>query len=305
MRVASTLPAATEILFELGVEPVAVSHECDHPPTAREKPSITVSRVDGCGNSAAINDGVHRALQSGEGVYEIDRNRLRAASPDLIVAQAVCEVCAVDSVTVERALETMDVAPETLTVDAHRLSEILADVDKIGRAVDRSAAADELVTTFQDRIENVRRRGGSGTIRPRVVILDWMDPVMVAGHWCPELVEIAGGAYDLASAGDRSLPRRWEEIIEYDPEIIMVAPCGFDLDQTRENIGELIDRPGWEDISAVESNEVYTMDGSQFVNRPGPRVIETLEYIAAIISPESYPSPPESAVERVSSGWVD
>lgn len=302
MRVASTLPAATEILFELGVEPVAVSHECDHPPAAREKPSITVSRVDGGGNSATINDGVHRAVQSGDGVYDIDRDRLKVASPDLIVAQAVCEVCAVDSVTVERALETMELAPEILTVDAHCLSEIFADVGKIGRAVDRSAAADELVTALQGRIDKVRRRGGSRPVRPRVVILDWMDPVMVAGHWCPELVEIAGGSYDLASAGERSEPRRWEEVIEYDPEIMIVAPCGFDLDQTRENIRELIDRPGWGDISAVESNEVYAMDGSQFVNRPGPRVIETLEYIAAIIGPELDPPPPASAVMRVSSG---
>ena len=293
MRIATLLPSATEIVYALGLEPVAVSHECDHPSEAREKPAANRSRVDPDASSAEIDDQVLRAERDHGGVYEIDLETLRTVDPDLIVTQGVCDVCAVDRVLVEDAVERADLDARILTTDPHHLEDVFEDVRRIGRATGTDDRAEELVADLRDRVAAVESTAAEATHRPRVAVLDWMDPVMVAGHWVPELVESAGGAYGMADPGERSTPREWAEIVAYDPEVLVVAPCGFDLEQTAENASDLTAREGWSTLTAVESDRVYAMDGHGHVNRPGPRLVDTLEAIAGVVHPDLFDAPPE------------
>ncbi|PSP72895.1 cobalamin-binding protein [Halobacteriales archaeon QS_3_64_16] len=289
MRIATLLPSATEIVHALGAEPVAVSHECDYPPEAAEKPALNRSHVDPDASSSEIDNQVLEAEQ-GAGVYEIDLDALEAADPDLIVTQGICDVCAVDSVLVEEAVSELELNAEILTTDPHSLGDVFTDIQRIGTAIGEEHRAGELCTDLRKRVRAVESRveGIDTDDRPRVAVLDWLDPVMVAGHWVPELVETAGGTYDLAAPGDRSEPRDWANVREYDPEVLVAAPCGFDLDQTAENLADLTDRPGWEELSAVRDGRTVAIDGSQFLNRPGPRLVDSLELLAQVIHPEAF-----------------
>ena len=293
-RVVSLLPSATEIVYALGVEPVATSHECDHPPEAAALPSVVESRVDADASSADIDAQVREA-EASDGVYAIDREALADADPDLVVSQGICEVCAVDTVVVEEAIADLGLDCEVLTTDPHSVDDILDDVRRIGAALDREDEAADLVSDLQARIDRVADRASEAPFRPDVAVLDWLDPAMVAGHWVPELVDLAGGEYGLADPGDASTPREWAEIREYDPDILVAAPCGFDLEQTFENLGDLTDREGWKGLRAVRMNRAYAMDGHHLVNRPGPRIVDTLEALAGLIHPDEFDRP---------DGWV-
>jgi iron complex transport system substrate-binding protein len=208
-------------------------------------------------------------------------------------------VCAVDTVLVEDVITQLGLDAEVITSDPHRLSDLYDDIRRIGSALDRETAAADLVTQLRERVDAVRRRAERTETRPRVAVSDWMDPVMLAGHWVPELVDIAGGRYDLVDPGGRSTPWEFERVVEYDPEVAVVAPCGFELDQTREHREELTDRSGWAELSAVRSGRVHLMDGHNYVNRPGPRLVDTLEYLAGVVHPEAFPTPPGDAVETL------
>ncbi|MFB6302193.1 MAG: ABC transporter substrate-binding protein [Haloferacaceae archaeon] len=283
MRVATTLPSATEIVYALGVEPVAVSHECDYPPAARGKPAVERSRVDPDADSASIHEQVV-AAEADDGVYAIDLDVLETADPDLIVAQGVCDVCAVDDVLVREAVERLGLDCEVLTTDPHRLADVFADIERIGAALGREERAADLVADLRGRVERVEGRV-AGRPRPRVAVLDWLDPAMVAGHWVPDLVERAGGAYGLAAPGERSDPREWAEIRAYDPEVLVAAPCGFDLDRALAEADALTGRPGYADLAAVP-DRAFATDGSGLVNRPGPRLVDTLEALAGLLHPD-------------------
>lgn len=297
-RLVTLLPAATEIAYALGVEPVGVSHECDYPPRVAEKPSVNRSRVDPDADSATINDQV-AAAEAGDGVYAVDREALAAADPDLIVTQGVCDVCAVDRVLVADAVSDLGLDAEVLTTDVHSLADLYDAVERIGEAVDRPDRAAELVDDLRSRVGAVRERAAGAEDRPRVAVLDWLDPVMVAGHWVPELVEAAGGAYAMEAAGAHSRPREWREVREYDPEVLVLAPCGFDLEQTRANLADVTGRPGWDDLTAVRDGRVHLVDGHHYVNRAGPRLVDTLEFFAALIQPDLFDRPPGDAVESL------
>lgn len=307
MRVVSLLPSATEIVYALGLEPVGTSHECDYPPRARDVPAVNRSNVDPNATSAQINEQVARAERHG-GVYEIRLDTLAGLDPDLIVTQGVCDVCAVDAVLVRDAVDEIGLDCEVLTTDPHSIGDVLDDIRRIGRATGREDRAREVIDGLQSRIEGVRERlqdhrgrTAGAHDRPRVAVLDWMDPVMVAGHWVPELVEWAGGAYGLEEHGARSRPREWDEIRSYDPAVLVAAPCGFGLDRTLENRGELTDRPGWTDLTAVREGRAYAMDGHNYLNRPGPRLVDTLEYLAGLCHPELFDEPPDDAVQPLTS----
>jgi iron complex transport system substrate-binding protein len=296
-RVVSLLPSATEIVYALGVEPVATSHECDHPPEATALPSVVESRVDPEASSAEIDEQVREAEASG-GVYRIDREALAEAAPDLVISQGICEVCAVDTVLVEDAIADLGLECELVTTDPHSLDDILADIRRIGMALDREAEAGELVTDLQARVRRVAETASAvaaedPSARPDVAVLDWLDPVMVAGHWVPELVEIAGGRYGLAAPGDASTPREWDAIRADDPDVLVAAPCGFGLEQTLENAADLTDREGFDSLRAVRNDCVYAMDGHHLTNRPGPRIVDTLETLAALLYPDSFEAPAE------------
>ena len=290
-RVVSLLPSATEIVAALGVQPVATSHECDYPPSATDLPSVVESRIDASASSAEIDEQVQQAASEG-GVYRIDREALVAADPDVIISQGMCEVCAVDTVIVESAIEELGLDCELVTTDPHSVADILGDIGAIGEALDRSERATELIEELRSRIDHIAEKAETSPIRPEIAVLDWLDPPMVAGHWVPELVELAGGTYGLADPADASTPREWEQIREYDPDVLVAAPCGFEIEQTFENRDDLTSRDGWSSLRAVRMNRVYAMDGHHLTNRPGPRVVETLETLASLIHPEMF-EPPE------------
>ena len=294
MNVVTLLPSATEIAYALGVDAVGVSHECDYPPEAAEKPAMNRSRVDPEASSEAINEQVVAAERDHGGVYEIDVDALDAADPDLVVTQGICDVCAVDEVLVERAVDEIDADPEVLTSDPHSFADLYDDVRRIGAATGRDERAAELVADLQSRVRAVEERASEAESAPRVAVLDWTDPVMVAGHWVPELVAIAGGEYGMADPGDRSRPREFAEVREYDPEVLVAAPCGFDLDRTTANADELAARAGWDDLTAARDGRAYAMDGHRYLNRPGPRLIDSLEHLAGLIHPDLFDAPPES-----------
>jgi len=289
-RVASLLPSATEIVYALGVTPVATSHECDHPPDAADRPTVVHSRVDADATSGEIDAQV-RAAEADGGVYAIDRETLADIDPDLVVAQGICEVCAVDTVLVEDAVADLGLDCDVLTTDAHSLADVLGDIRRIGAALGRPERAADLVASLQARIDAVAERAETTAETPDVAVLDWLDPVMVAGHWVPELVDLAGGRYGLADPGDASRPRAWSAIREHDPAVLVAAPCGFDLDQTADNAADLTGREGWQDLRAVRTDRTHTVDGHHLLNRPGPRLVDTLEVLAALIHPGPFDAP--------------
>jgi iron complex transport system substrate-binding protein len=303
MRVITLLPAATEICFALGVEPVGVSHECDHPPEAEALPSVDRSRIDGTGTSAEIDEQV-AAAEAGEGVYAVDGERLAALEPDLVVTQGVCDVCAVDRVLVEEAVADRGLDADVATLDVHSLGDLFAAIGQIGTAVGVSGRADALVSDLRDRVAAVRERVPADELAPSVAVLDWMDPVMVAGHWMPEIVEVAGGEYGMEAARARSRPREWRELCEYDPDVLLVSPCGFELSQIRANLADLTARPGWTALSAVESGRVHLVDGHHYVNRAGPRLVDTCEIVAALLWPAVFDVHVDGAVATPSASTV-
>jgi len=303
MRVVSLLPSATELLYALGVEPVGVSHECDYPPEARTQPSVIHSRIDASATSTEIDSQVQDAVAEG-GVYELDRELLVELDPDLIVSQGICDVCAVDESIVRTAVQEEDIDATVLASNPQSIDDVLADLERLGVHLRLEKQAQAVRDELETRIERVEQRTPDPEDGPRVAILDWLSPVMVAGHWIPELVALAGGRYPLAEPGDPSIPHEWRDIKEADPEILIAAPCGFTLEQTRQNRTDIEERPGWDSLQAVQSDGVYAMDGHHYVNRPGPRLVETLEFLAAVIHGDNDGKgecPPADAVVR----WSD
>ena len=289
MRVVTTLPSATEVVYALGVEPVATSHECDRPPAAADLPSVERTRIDPSADSASIHEQVGEAA-AGDGVYEIDREALRRADPDLVVAQGVCDVCAVDTVEIQTAVEDLGLDCEVLTTDPHLLTDVFDDVERIGRALGREERAADLLDALRARVTAVEA-AVAGRERPRVAVLDWLDPLMVSGHWVPDLVERAGGRHGLAAPGERSTTREWAEIRAYDPEVLVAAPCGFDLDRALDEAPALTGRPGYADLAAVRGGRAHAVDGDRYVNRPGPGLVDTLELLAGLIHPGAVDGP--------------
>ncbi|WP_394738905.1 ABC transporter substrate-binding protein [Natronococcus roseus] len=296
MRIVTTLPSATELVTALDLEPVGVSHECDYPQRVASLPSITRSRVDADASSEEIDRQVLEIGETDGGVYEVDVDLLGELEPDLIVTQGMCDVCAVDEAVIADAVDRIEDDPDVLTVDPHTVEDVLDDLERVGRATGREERARAVRAELEDRIESVREQTAAiaSEERPRVAIFDWTDPVMIAGHWTAELVDWAGGEYGLADVGQRSTPREWEEILEYDPELVVVAPCGFGLEQTAANRADLTEREGWDELAAVREGRVWAMDGHHYLNRPGPRLVDTLEALAPIVSPELFDGPADS-----------
>ncbi|GAA0648370.1 ABC transporter substrate-binding protein [Salarchaeum japonicum] len=292
--VVSLLPSATEILYALACEPAAVSHECDYPPDAAEKPAANRLLIDPDVSSEEIND----QLEGASDVYEIRRDVLEAIDPDVVVTQGVCDVCAVDEVLVADAVSDLGLDCEVVTTDPHHLDDVFGDIERIGAAVGRDERAAELVERLRARVRAVAERVPDGE-RPRTLVCDWMSPPMIAGHWVPELVETAGGEYGLAAPGAYSEYEDWADVVAFDPEVFVAAPCGFGMEQTLDNLDELREREGWRDLAAVESGRVFAVDGHHYVNRPGPRLVDTLELLAWCLHPEAFETPEKADARRV------
>ena len=286
MRVVTTLPAATELVAAVGVDPVGVSHACDHPSRIADRPRVTRSRLDATGSSADIDSQV-LAFDETDGPFAIETAAIDRLDPDVIVTQGVCDVCAIDASAVERELDRIDADPTVITIDSHTVDGVFDDLERLGTVLDRRAEAAAVREELEGRLHDLQTETATvpADERPRTVVFDWTDPVMVAAHWVPELVAAAGGRYDLAESGTTARPREWDEILAYDPEAVVVAPCGFGLDQTAANAAELTERAEWEGLSAVRDGRVWAIDGDGFVNRPGPRIVDAAELFGRLLHP--------------------
>lgn len=286
-RVVSTSPSGTEILACLGVEPVAVSHACDFPPGVTDLPRINTSRVDADGSA-------DRDSQATGDVYDVDVETLRAVEPEIILSQSVCGVCAVDEALVERHLDDLAVEPDVVGLQASSLGGVYDCIHEVGRVVGREERADELVGEMLDCVDTVRQVTSGADERPSVAVLEWLDPIHVAANWVPELVDAAGGDYPLADPGERSTEPGWDAIRDVDPDVIVIAPCSFDEAATRANREELTGRPGWDDLTAVQEDQVFVLDG-QVLNRWTPRLAGELEVLASILHPDLFEGVPVAA----------
>jgi iron complex transport system substrate-binding protein len=293
IRVVSLLPSATEIVFAIGAEAslVGVTHECDFPPTAAQIPPLTRSHIPAGIPSAQIDAAVSASLNSLGSLYELDFQRLEALKPDLILTQRLCDVCAVSFDRVEDAVSKLPWGPQVLNLEPHSLADVLGTIQTVGGALGRGEAAQKVVASLRARIEAVRERSAGATRRPRVLCLEWVDPPFCAGHWIPELIEIAGGRCDLGNLHRPSTRLQWSRVVESAPEVIVLTCCGYTLERCAAD-GEVLARfPGAQDLPAVREGRVYATDGSAYFSRPGPRLVESLEILAHIVHPQLFPAP--------------
>jgi len=290
-RIVSLLPAATEIVAALGLTDalVGVSHECDHPPAVNALPRVTHCEIHGNARpSRDIDAWVSDALARTGTLYTMDEPLLRRLRPDLLLTQRLCDVCAVGYGTVRAFAATLPGPPQVVSLEPATLSDIFADIGRVAEAAGVSARAGPLVASLRERVEVVRTRAALAPSRPRCVLLEWVDPPFAGGHWNPELVEIAGAFDPLGRPGAPARRVEWEEVRRADPEVLLVAACGFDLQRTRRDLPLLAGHEGWEATPAVRDGRVWAADGSQYFSRPGPRVVDSLEILAQIVHPELF-----------------
>jgi iron complex transport system substrate-binding protein len=287
MRICSLLPAATEIAFALGLGDavVGVTHECDYPPQAKEKPVVVTSVIDAARmTSGEIDRKVGEALQTGKGLYSIDEAAFIDSAPDLILTQGLCDVCALDYNEVVKAAAKLSRQPAILSLNPHGLADMLEDIRRIGAATERLIVAEALVQDLQRRIDRVA--DARSVHRPRVVCLEWYEPLYAAGHWAPEMVELAGGEDMLGRKGEPSSKVEWRAVVAARPEVILLMPCGFDVRRSVKDASSLREREGWNDLPAVRAGKVFAVNGNSYFSRPGPRLIDGLEILAQLIRPE-------------------
>lgn len=293
-RIVSMLASATEMLYGLGLgdRVVAVSHECDWPRDVLNKPRVTTSHVLSTASSQAIDDQVRALFQAGESLYGIDVRALVELQPDLIVTQAQCDVCAVAYEDVVRTVQNEPAlrATQVVALNPRSFADVLSDIRHLAAACDCSQAGERYVSQLSERIDAVRRVTASIALaaRPRVACIEWIEPLMIAANWMPDLIDIAGGEQSLTRGGEHSGYTPWDDLHAFDPQKIIIMPCGFDLRRTLHEAECLRTKPNWRQISAVRNGEVYAVDGNAYFNRSGPRLIESLEILARLLHPRHY-----------------
>jgi len=282
MRVVSLLPAATEIVAALGAlgRLVGVSHECDFPPEVRSLPRVTRTRIDPAMPSGAIDRALADAKRTGVSPVEVDINLVAHLRPDVLIGQSVCDVCAVGEGELTRLVTTLMPTPWVVTLHAHTLDEVFLDIRKVGEALELRDEAEELEAGLRYRLRRVAARVQGSTKVPRVLVLEWLDPPYVAGHWVPELVALAGGQDVGSTAGERSRPRPWDELTALAPELVVVALCGFDVPRAQVELDAVTDR---EARVLLERRRVEFLDGNAYTSRPGPRLVDSAEILTRLI----------------------
>ena len=303
LRIVSLIPSATEIVAALGYENCLVgrSHECDFPARVKELPVCTAPKFDPNGSSAQIHERVSELLSSALSVYRVEVDVLKALRPTHIITQAQCDVCAASLGDVEQAANDLmadEIEIEIVSLQPNRLADVWGDIVRVAKAIGDSAAesvamrlVDELKQTLGDLAE------GSAGEEKTVACIEWTEPLMAAGNWVPELVSLAGGRSCFGKAGEHSDWMQWAELVAADPDMIVVMPCGYDLAQARRAAEEMSDRDEWRSLSAVKAGNVYLVDGNQYFNRPGPRLVESGQILAEIIQGRTVDS------SRGSAGW--
>jgi iron complex transport system substrate-binding protein len=338
VRIVSLLSSATEILFAIGAGPavLAISHECDYPPEATHLPRATRSLIDSSQPSAAIDAQVKQRLELGDALYEIDRDLIRDLKPDLIVTQAQCDVCAVryqdvvDFVAAERVLRSTRI----LALNPQSLSDVIQDILSIGAsagALDSARRFADSLATRIDRVKTPTRSSSEGppshpptlkpsnlpnptptrsvsegpASRPRVVCIERVDPLMTAGNWTPELIYLAGGTSCLATPGRHSAYVTWPEILAAQPDVLLIAPCGFDLKRSLHEARRLTELPDYHNLPAVQTNRTFVIDGNAYLNRSGPRLIDTVEILSHLLHPNVFASPTGPLCEHLAWSGLD
>ncbi len=293
MRIASLVPHATELLFALGLgeDVVAVTHECDHPPAARELPKLTRDVLPPGLSAAEIDRAVRARTLEGLAIYELDEDALSAAEPDLIVTQALCPVCAVSYEEVSKVARELPGDPQLISLDPKTFGETLGDIRTVATATDRKEQGVGLVRRIADRVDRVRL-AVRGRPRPRVAALEWLDPVFIAGHWTPQLIEMAGGEDVLGLPGEPSEQVSWETVAAAAPEVVVVMPCGLHELRARQEALEHA-----EQLGRLGATRLVAVNASAYFSRPGPRLVDGLELLAHILHPDAMPQAPAPAIE--------
>jgi iron complex transport system substrate-binding protein len=292
LRIVSLLPSATEIVASLGITDCLVgrSHECDYPASVQQLPVCTQPKLDPTGTSAQIHARVEQLLKSALSVYQVDVELLKQLQPTHIITQSQCDACAVSLADVEAAVkEFTGVQPQIISLEPHNLSDVWQDIKRVADAL--QVSAEDAIASLQSRVDACKdaMEDLPAEDRPRVAAIEWTEPLMAAGNWVPELIQLAGGRSALnEEAGQHSPWLQIEQLQAADPDAIVFMPCGFGLARTREAALPLLDRPEWKQLTAVQKGQVYFVDGNAYFNRPGPRLVESIEILAEILHPQIF-----------------
>ena len=290
-RIISLLASATEIVAALGLTErlVAISHDCDYPTEIMELPVCTAPKFNTTGSSCDIDLRVKELVEQGLSVFRVDSDKLRALSPDLIITQSQCEVCAVTERDLEDAVANwMNGRPEIISLRPDCLLDVWQDISNVALAAGVEKTGANLIAALKKKMQLVVDHANGLRNRPRVACIEWIEPLMAAGNWIPEMVDMAGGLNLFGIVGEHSPWMRWDELAAADPDIIVVLPCGFDIAQSRAEMRVLAAMPGWAKLRAVREGRVFLTDGNQYFNRPGPRLVESLEILAEILHPAHF-----------------
>jgi iron complex transport system substrate-binding protein len=290
-QIVSFLPSATEIACALGLtdQLVGITHECDYPVEIEGKPIVVRSALPiETMNQREIDVAVAERMRAGHSLYQVNEKLLQELAPDLILTQDLCQVCAPSGTEVSQALNLLPKKPRILWLTPNSLEQIFGNVRELGEATGRSKEADELIANGRARLEKIEAVTRNLSDRPRVFCMEWLDPVYCSGHWVPEMVRIAGGVDVLAREGSDSVRIPWDKVLEWKPEILVITPCGFDLQQTIEQSQQLFTYPRWSSLPAVLDRRVYAVDANSYFARPGPRVVDGTELLAHLIHPDLF-----------------
>ncbi|KAB2940389.1 MAG: cobalamin-binding protein [Hyphomicrobium sp.] len=287
-RVVSLIASSTEILHALGAGDlqVARSHECDYPASVLKLPAVTRPKFDVHGSSAEIDRRVRSLVERGLSVYEVDADALVKLKPDVILTQDQCQVCAVSLADVERAVcEFVHGRPRIVSMRPHTMADIYADIRRIAEAIGRPEAGKKLIASMQERLAAVKA-AVVGQPKKRLAFIEWVDPPMSGGHWMPELIDMAGGDSVFGTTGEPSPWITWKDVSVAAPDVILVAPCGYDIETTRREVRPLARYALWQELRAVRDGNVFLADGNAYFNRPGPRLVESTQILAEIMHPD-------------------
>jgi iron complex transport system substrate-binding protein len=291
MRICSLLPSATEVIALLGLsdELVGVSHECDYPPSVKRLPMMVEPMISSDElTSGDIDRQVKQLVASGERLYRLNDSLLRQAQPDLILSQDLCHVCAVTPDQLHDAISSMPRRPSVLTLNPRTVQDVIDDVILIGDAANRSAEGHRLAAHLRSRLDAVHARVRGISYHPRVVCIEWLSPLYIAGHWVPEMVQLAGGRDVLSKPGSPSRVATWDEILAATPDILILMPCGFSVERTQQELAQLMPQPGQWRLPSNLAEHTFLVDASSYFSRPGPRLIDGIELLAAILHPSDH-----------------
>ena len=293
MRIVSLLPSATEIVCSLGLRDqlVGVTHECDYPCDVADLPKVTRTLIPHDASSLEIDGLVRERLKTQRALYSLDLPMLERLKPDLLVTQALCDVCAVAESEVNAAACSLPGRPKVVNLEPTRLNDVFDCLKLVGDAARVPDAAERVIADLKQRVNAVAIRTASINDRPRVILLEWIDPPFSSGHWSPELMRIAGGIEGIGQEGQPSRSMKWDEVVAYDPEVLVIACCGFSTRRTLEDVPILLTFPGFADLTCTRESRVWIVDGNAYFSRPGPRLVDSLEILAHILHPDIHPAP--------------